>query len=161
MLLVPDPDVLWSTVLIRREGAGVDVDVGVDFDGGDMQAAWLQDGAHAAGDDAFANAGDDPSSYQDVLHHCALVSGRKNHWIKSGEKWKVSFYLPDKCSPPKSMKASARQLSCFWTKKSFLQRLQIKLETFVLKSSSEKWPNLWVTWHNDVNKPIDIINFKI
>lgn len=61
-------------MLIRWESARIYVDIGVDLDGGYVQTAWLQDCAHAACNDAFANTRDDPSSYQDVLHHCALVS---------------------------------------------------------------------------------------
>lgn len=56
------------TVLVRREGAGVDVDVGVDLDGGDMQPARLEDGADAAGDDPLADARDHAARDQDVLH---------------------------------------------------------------------------------------------
>lgn len=61
-------------MLIGWKSARVYVDIWVDLDGGYMQAAWLQDCAHAACNDAFANTRDDPSGYQDVLHHCALVS---------------------------------------------------------------------------------------
>lgn len=50
------------TMLIRWEGASIDVDVGVDFDGCDMEATGLEDGAHAAGNDAFANPRYDTTS---------------------------------------------------------------------------------------------------
>ena len=61
------------TVFVRGEGAGVYVDVGVDLDGGHMQATRLEDGAHAAGDDPFADARDDPAGHQDVLHRGTLL----------------------------------------------------------------------------------------
>lgn len=68
---------LWRTVLIGGKRAGIYVDVRVDLDGGYVQAAWLQDRAHAARNDAFADTWDDSSGYKDVLHHCALVSGNR------------------------------------------------------------------------------------
>lgn len=55
-------------MLVRGEGASVNVDVGVDLDGGDMQPAGLEDGADAAGDDPLADARDHPTRDQDVLH---------------------------------------------------------------------------------------------
>lgn len=56
------------TVLVRGEGPGVDVDVGVDFNGRDVEAAGFQDGPDAAGDDAFPNPRDHASGDQNVLH---------------------------------------------------------------------------------------------
>lgn len=56
-------------MLVGGKSPCVDVDVRVDFDGRHMQTARLEDGSHTARNDAFADAGDDPTSHQDVLHH--------------------------------------------------------------------------------------------
>lgn len=55
-------------MLIGREGPSIDVDIGVDFYGGDVKAAGLQDRPDTAGDDAFADPGDHTSCDQNVLH---------------------------------------------------------------------------------------------
>ena len=64
------------TVLVGGEGSGVDVDVGVDLNGGDAQPAGFEDGADAAGDDPFADARDHPARHQDVLHLPAGLTAR-------------------------------------------------------------------------------------
>lgn len=46
-------------VLLGVHGAGVDIDVGVDFDGGDSKAHSLEQQASGRGDDAFADTADD------------------------------------------------------------------------------------------------------
>lgn len=56
------------TMLIWRKGAGIDVDIGVDFDSCDMKAAGLQDCSHAAGNDTLANARYDTARNKYVLH---------------------------------------------------------------------------------------------
>ncbi len=43
-------------MLVWRKGSCIYVDVGVDLDGCDMQAAGLEDGSHAAGYNAFPDA---------------------------------------------------------------------------------------------------------
>lgn len=58
----------FLTVFVGREGPRVDVDVGVDFDRGDRDAAALEDRAERAGDDAFADARNHAARYQHVLH---------------------------------------------------------------------------------------------
>ena len=56
------------SVFVGRKSSGVDVDVGIDLDGGHLDVARLQDHAHRAGDNALANAADDATSDKDVLH---------------------------------------------------------------------------------------------
>ncbi len=43
-------------MLVWRKGSCIYVDVGVDLDGCDMQAAGLEDGSHATGYNAFPDA---------------------------------------------------------------------------------------------------------
>lgn len=76
------PDRPGLTVLVGRERAGVDVDVRVDLDGGHVQAARLEDRAHAARDDALPDAGDHSAGDQDVFHGGALVPGpQRNNMV--------------------------------------------------------------------------------
>lgn len=56
------------TVLIWREGSCIYVDIRVDLDGCDMQAAGLENRAHTAGYNAFPNAGDHTARHQNILH---------------------------------------------------------------------------------------------
>lgn len=51
------------TMFVGRKCARVDVYVRVDFDGGHVYAAVLEDGAERAGDDAFAHAADDTTGH--------------------------------------------------------------------------------------------------
>lgn len=55
-------------MLVGREGPCVDVDVRVDFDGGDRDPAALEDRAEGAGDDALADARNHAARHQHVLH---------------------------------------------------------------------------------------------
>lgn len=55
-------------MLVWREGPRIDVDVGVDLDGCDVQAAGLEDGSHAAGYNAFPDARDHAARHQNILH---------------------------------------------------------------------------------------------
>ena len=48
--------------------ACINVDVWINFDGGDCHIALLEDDAEGAGNDAFADAGYDATTHQNVLH---------------------------------------------------------------------------------------------
>lgn len=63
-------------MLVGRERPGVDVDVGIDFDGRHADVAVLEDGAERAGDDTLAHAANHAAGHQDVLHDCRLVARR-------------------------------------------------------------------------------------
>lgn len=78
-------DCVPFTVFIRGEGAGVNVNVGVDLDGGDVEAAGLENGTNTTGDDAFTDPGDHTACDQDVLHCGSHVLQRqkKGHEPKS------------------------------------------------------------------------------
>mmetsp|Transcript_36984 Transcript_36984/g.78100 ORF Transcript_36984/g.78100 Transcript_36984/m.78100 type:complete len:288 (+) Transcript_36984:378-1241(+) len=75
-LVVPEVEVGFAAVVENvgfavfegAHGAGVDVEVGVDFDGGDAEAAALEHASHGRDGDALAEAGDDASCDYDVLH---------------------------------------------------------------------------------------------
>ena len=56
------------SVFVGRESSGVNVDVGVDLDGGDLDVARLQDDSDGAGHDPFADAADHTAGDKDVLH---------------------------------------------------------------------------------------------
>ena len=56
------------TMFVRGKRSGVDVDVGVDLDGRDLDVARLQDDTHGAGHDSLADATDHTSSNKNVLH---------------------------------------------------------------------------------------------
>lgn len=58
-------------MLIGGEGARIDVNVRVDFDGCDVKAAGLENGAHTAGYDALPNARYHTTCHQYVLHNAA------------------------------------------------------------------------------------------
>lgn len=49
------------------EGSGIDVEIGIDLDGGDLEAHSLEKEAGGGGDDSFANARDDTARDEDVL----------------------------------------------------------------------------------------------
>jgi hypothetical protein len=55
-------------VLKGRHRPGVDVEVGVDFDAGDAQAALLEQDADGRGRDAFPQARHDAARDDDVFH---------------------------------------------------------------------------------------------
>src|SRR5690606_5292161 len=54
-------------VLVRPHGAGVDVYVRIDLDGGYREASSPQQGTDARGRDPLTEAGNDPSRDEDVL----------------------------------------------------------------------------------------------
>jgi hypothetical protein len=56
-------------VLVGGHGAGVDVQVGVEFLDRDSDAAALQDGADRGDSDAFPYGTDDAPGYKDILRH--------------------------------------------------------------------------------------------
>ena len=56
-------------VLIRRHRPGVDVDVRVELENRDVQAAGLEESSDAGGGDAFAERGGDASGHKDILRH--------------------------------------------------------------------------------------------
>lgn len=60
------------TVLIGRECACVNINVRIDLDGGDMEAAGFEDCSHTAGNNTFTNSRYNTTSDQDVLH----ISGK-------------------------------------------------------------------------------------
>ena len=56
------------SVFVWRESSGVDVDVGIDLDGGHLDVARLQDHAHGACDHALADAANHTTGDENVLH---------------------------------------------------------------------------------------------
>src|SRR6185312_10974460 len=67
-------------VLERRHGAGIDVDVGIQLDEGDLDLARLEDRGEGGGGDSLAERGNHPSGHEDVLGHV------RASW------WKFEFY---------------------------------------------------------------------
>jgi hypothetical protein len=70
--------------------ARINVDVGVDFDGGDGKTAALQDGANGRSGDSFSNAGhdstDDENIFSRLFLYLALFGlrgfcGHNNYWV--------------------------------------------------------------------------------
>lgn len=55
------------TVLVRGEGAGVNVEVGVDLDGSDAEPARLDQRPDAAGNNALAYTANDTTTDEDEL----------------------------------------------------------------------------------------------
>lgn len=60
-------------MFVWRKGAGINVDVWIDFYGCDVKATGFEDSSHAAGNDALTDARYDTTSDQNVLHS----SGRR------------------------------------------------------------------------------------
>lgn len=60
--------ILALTVLIWRESSSIYIDIGIDFDRGDIQAAGFQQCSERGCYHAFAHAADDATSNQDVFH---------------------------------------------------------------------------------------------
>ena len=56
------------TVFIGRKCSSIDVQVGIYLNGGHAQPVRLQQGAYAAGDDAFAHSAYHPATNQYVLY---------------------------------------------------------------------------------------------
>jgi len=56
-------------VLERAHGARIDVDVGIELEHGDFDAARLEDGAKAGGGDAFTQRGNDSAGYEYIFGH--------------------------------------------------------------------------------------------
>ena len=78
------------TVLVWWEGSSVNIDIGVNLDGGDAHTTGLQDGADAAGDDTLANAADYSPSDQDVLHGVQTATeGREETSSQGGGRWSL------------------------------------------------------------------------
>lgn len=65
------------TVLERREGAGIDVDVRINLDRRHIDTTAVQQGTEAAGDDALSHAADHAASHKDVLHVASRVGGAR------------------------------------------------------------------------------------
>ena len=55
-------------MLIGREGAGIDVDVGIDLDGRDVQAVGLEDGSNGRRNHTLPNPRYHPARHQNVFH---------------------------------------------------------------------------------------------
>lgn len=70
-------------MLIGRERSGVDVDVGIDFDGRHADVAMLEDRAERAGDDTLADAADHTTGHQYVLHSRRLGPPREGEEIRN------------------------------------------------------------------------------
>ena len=60
-------------MFVRGEGPGIDVEVGVDLDGGDTQANGLEQSPDAARDDALTDPANDATAHQDILDISFLV----------------------------------------------------------------------------------------
>jgi hypothetical protein len=73
------------TMLIWRESSSVNVDVRINLNGRDSNAARSEDSSQTAGNDALTNATDHTASHQDVLH-CEEIPAKsvnkkkKNQW---------------------------------------------------------------------------------
>lgn len=66
------------TVLIGRESSRVYVNVRIDFDGCDVKAAGLENGAHTAGYDTLPNARYHTACHQYILHNATHSLGKTN-----------------------------------------------------------------------------------
>lgn len=66
------------TVLVWRKGSGVDVDVRVDFDRSNIDAAAIEQRSERARNDSFADAADHAARHQNVLHRVEIVAGYPN-----------------------------------------------------------------------------------
>ena len=56
-------------VLERRHRAGIDVDVRIQLDVGDSDAARFEDRGEGRGGDALPQTGDDAAGYEDIFRH--------------------------------------------------------------------------------------------
>ena len=56
-------------VLERRHRAGIDVDVGIELDEGDFEAARFEDRSERGGGDALAEGGHHATGNEDVFRH--------------------------------------------------------------------------------------------
>jgi hypothetical protein len=64
-------------VLERVHRAGIDVDVGIEFEGGDFESAIFEKGADRGRGQAFTQGGDDPSGRKDEFgFHGSPASSR-------------------------------------------------------------------------------------
>ena len=76
-------------VLVGRHRAGVDVDVGIEFEDGDAQPSGAQDPAERGGHDPFADGTHDAARDEDVLRH-QPSDGRGGHGSYSARAAEVS-----------------------------------------------------------------------
>ena len=63
-------------VLERAHGARIDVDVGVELEQRDLEAAGFEDGAQRGGGDAFAEGGNHPAGDKDEFGHARPSASR-------------------------------------------------------------------------------------
>jgi hypothetical protein len=56
-------------MLERRHGAGIDIDIGIELEMGDLDAARFENRAQAGGGDALAQAGHDTARDENVFSH--------------------------------------------------------------------------------------------
>jgi hypothetical protein len=73
-------------VLERAHGARIDVDVGIELEMGDLDAAGFEDRAERGGGDALAQRGHDTAGDEDVLGHFEhpLHQVRETHGARVG-----------------------------------------------------------------------------
>lgn len=62
-------------VLVRRHGAGIDVEVGVELLHEDLESALFEQGADGSRGKTFAERGDDAAGDEDVFHSVVRISG--------------------------------------------------------------------------------------
>jgi hypothetical protein len=67
------------TVLERRHGAGVDVDVGIELEVGNLDAARFKDCTEAGGGYPLAQTGHDTTGNENVFGHGNAAAGNSNH----------------------------------------------------------------------------------
>ena len=60
---------IYLTVLIRAHGARIDVDVGIEFDEGDFEAARFKNRGERGGGDAFSEGRHHPAGHEHVFGH--------------------------------------------------------------------------------------------
>ena len=77
-------------VLVRRHRSRVDVDVRVELQDGDRQAARLEDAPDAGGGDAFAERGGHASGHKDILRHGSGSSGGFSNAIESRPRMRIA-----------------------------------------------------------------------
>ena len=73
---------VYFTVLVGRHGAGIDVEVGVEFLHQDLEAAFFEQGADGGCGQTFAERGNDAAGDKNVFHDRSRIS-------VLGELWKV------------------------------------------------------------------------
>lgn len=80
------------TVIEGGEGAGINVEVGVNLDRGDLETHCLEEETGGGGDNTLADTRDDTSGDENVLldHGCLLVLecvyGKEVKWKGKGEQ---------------------------------------------------------------------------